>query len=82
MVTVKVSTADMCGLAPLQVWERALMNATLYGFSIEMYAGNLIGRKYCVRNFNENILKYISSSTIQMSQITCNCIHELNVFED
>ena len=29
-----------CGLAPLQVWERAVMNIAFYGFPIGMHGQN------------------------------------------
>ena len=54
MVTVKVSITDMCGLAPLQVRERVVMDTHFYQ---EMYGD------FCLtlfRNLNKKILKFLN----------------------
>ena len=59
MVTVEVSTTEMYGLAPLQVWERAVMDTVLIWLpQRKCIAKILIGRKSYVRHLNKKILKY------------------------
>ena len=58
MVTAKVSTTDMYGLASLQVRERTVMDTVVLWLPHrKCMAKTLIGRKYCVRHLNEKILK-------------------------
>ena len=87
LVTAKVSTTDVYGLAPLQVQERALMDTVLiWLLHRKCIVKILIGRKYYVKHLNNKILKYFSGSSSTANEpnfkIMCNCIHELNVFED
>ena len=77
----------MYGLAPLQVQERALMDTVLiWLLHRKCIVKILIGRKYYVKHLNNKILKYFSGSSSTANEpnfkIMCNCIHELNVFED
>ena len=58
LVTAKVSTTDMYGLAPLQVWERAVMDTVLIWLPHRKYIVKiLIGRKYYIKYLNTKILK-------------------------
>ena len=86
MVTVKMSTADMFGLAPLQVWDKVVINYVALWLLLKCMMDKVIDCKYCVRH-NKKILKYFSRSSSATSEsifkIVCNCIRELfNVFGD
>ena len=78
----------MYGLAPLQVWDRAVMDTVLIWLPRrKCIVKILIGHKYYVKHLNNKILKYFSGSSSTTNdpnfKIMCNCIHELlNVFED
>ena len=85
MVTAKVSTTDMYGLAPLQVRERAVMDIVFIWLSHRKCILDIL--KYHVRHLNKKILKYFSGSSRTTNdpnfKIVCNCIHELlNDLED
>ena len=87
LVTAKVSTTDTYGLAPLQVWERAVMDTVLIWLPI----GNVLWKFWLAVNIMSNIwttrfwniFSGSSSTTNEPNfKIVCNCIHELlNVFE-
>ena len=63
-MTTKVSTTDTMGLAPLQVWERTVMDTVLLLLTHrKCMVKILIGHKYYVRLLNEKILSGSSSTT-------------------
>ena len=78
----------MYGLAPLQVRERAVMDAVLIWLPHrKCIVKILIGRRYYVKHLNkrfQNIFSRSSSTTKEPNfKIMRNCIHELlNAFED
>ena len=56
----KMSTTDMCGLAAIQVWESVVIDTALSWLPHRNCMAEIfIGRKYCVRDLNEMILKYL-----------------------
>ena len=76
MVTAKVSTTDMYGLAPLQVRERAVMDTVLIWLPHRKYIVKiLIGHKYC-QTFEQQDFEIVlaGQAVLQMSQISRSCV--------
>ena len=76
MVTAKVATTDMYGLAPVQVRERAVMDTVFVWLPHrKSIVKNLIVHKYYVRHLNKNFETFlVGQAVLQMSQISRLCI--------
>ena len=76
MVTAKVSTTDMYGLAPLQVRERAVMDTVLIWLPHrKCIVKILIGRKYCQTFEQKDFKTFLADQAVlQMSQISRSCV--------
>ena len=67
MVTAKVSTTDMCGLAPLQVQERTVFEQEIFLAQVKQYTTNEPNLKIicnCIYNVFEDPAQRVHSHTI------------------
>ena len=72
-----MSTTDAYGLAPLQVWERAVMDTALIWLPyMKCIVKILIGHKHYVKHLNKKDFEIFlaGQAELQMSQISRSCV--------
>ena len=74
MVTVKVSTTDICDLTPIQVRERAVTKHVFLRLPVGNVWGNLWLAVNVVWSIWTNEIFLVGQGVLQMSQISRSCI--------